>query len=280
MKLYVFTITLDGMPWLPVIYANLNATGLDWKWIVVEGVAAPVNCTSHCQSLPPRLSNDGTTQFMESLATDPRVAHIKKELWQGKVEMCNAALATIKEPCLLMEMDSDEIWLAHTIDQFYDMVEKDFVPCTAYQFRCRYFLGPGIVTHGFGAYGNYTEYEWIRAWTFLPGMTFNTHEPPVMSVNYKSRLIVDIIFDHYAWFSRKQVEFKCAYYGYANGVEGWERLQKNTVWPAKLKDYLPWVDDNAQVIKSETDYQNQLVCNLCDKAFAPKTLNNPATGPL
>lgn len=61
-------------------------------------------------------------------------------------------------------------------------------------------------------------------------------------------------FDHYAWVLEEQVARKCAYYAgalnplghlYTAGVDGWRRLQENNKWPARVGDYLPWVQDNS-----------------------------------
>ncbi len=56
-----------------------------------------------------------------------------------------------------------------------------------------------------------------------------------------------LIFDHYAYVYESQVRFKQRYYGYADAVDHWRKLQAHTDFPCKLKDFLPWVTDNAIV---------------------------------
>ena len=93
MKLHVLTIVLDGMPTLPAIFFNLNALKLDWTWHVVEGAAANTNCTKWCAQQQPRLSLDGTSEFLDMISRHPRVKLYRKPWWAGgKVEMVNAPL--------------------------------------------------------------------------------------------------------------------------------------------------------------------------------------------
>lgn len=255
MKVAFFSIVLDGMPWITFHYPEFRRLSFDWEWHVVEGVAAPVKDTKWCRKIPARLSNDGTTKYLESLNFDPRVKLYKKELWNGKVEMVNAPLKNIKQPCLLWEIDSDECWKA---DQF-SLMRRMFIrepDRSSAQFICRYFVGPDIISISKGSYGN-RSYDWLRVWRFNPGMTFVTHEPPVLDgiqddlkFSQEETSRAGLIFDHYAYALRKSVEFKQSYYGhgkYSNAVKKWEALQRNQTWPALLRDFFPWVDDNALV---------------------------------
>lgn len=260
-----FTIVRDGMPWITKHYPVFKSLDLEWRWIVVEGTAANTNCTSWCAPVMPRLSNDGTTDYLIDLAKqDDRVHHIPAFLWRGgKVEMCNWALGLIAQPCLLWQVDSDEVWRKEQIQTVARLFIENPWFNSAF-FWCRYFVGPDIVTLGRDCYGNNTAYEWKRVWRFEPGMRFKTHEPPFLAAVQDRPMPHDMtenhgcVFDHYAYATEAQVRFKQEYYAgknnpcghlYANAVEGWKRLQKNDKWPVKLKDYLPWVDDRAQAIR-------------------------------
>lgn len=257
MKVVFFSIVLDGMPWVTFHYPEFRKLAFDWEWHVVEGVAASVKDTQWCRSIPPRLSNDGTTQYLDSLEFDSRVRLYRKKSWQGKVEMVNAPLKNVTEPCLLWEIDSDECWTADQLSKMRRMFIREPTRASA-QFFCRYFVGPNIVASTPGAYGN-REYDWLRVWRFEPGMRFLTHEPPVLvaadgTTNDDYRFTqaetshAGLVFDHYAYALRKSVEFKQSYYGhgkYANAVKGWERLQRNQTWPARLSRFFSWVDDEA-----------------------------------
>ena len=45
MKVYFFTIVLDGMPFITHHLPVFNRLSFDWEWRIVEGVELPDNCT-------------------------------------------------------------------------------------------------------------------------------------------------------------------------------------------------------------------------------------------
>lgn len=255
LPLHIFTIVLDGMPFLPMQLATFNRLQCDWTWHIVEGAARNVNCTSWCKTQYPRVSNDGSHEFIREMVNHPRI-HVRwGPDWKGgKVEMCNAAIELIDEPCVLLECDADELWLPSQLDKIADILSTGSANCL--YFFCRYFVGPNLVTSGENCYGN-NPGEWLRAWRFIPGMTFSKHEPPVLrGVNERSQehaftreLTRDLglVFDHWAYVFESQVAYKEKFYGYDNAVAHWSRLQIHPgPWPVKLRDFLPWVDDRAK----------------------------------
>lgn len=260
MRLLVQTIVLDGFPFLPLIHAELRKlVNIDWSWVVCEGVASPSACTRWCAQTPPRLSNDGTTQYLEALCKfDPRVIHHKKEQWAGKLAMLNEPLRYLHEPAVLLQIDSDEIWTAELITKIHSMLAQRGKKNCAY-FYCRYFVGRNIVITSRDTYGNQASYEWHRAWRVEPGVRWQSHEPPKL-VNFEERPFtheetekLGLVFDHFSWATEKQVEEKSRYYGssnnrehgkdYADAVKNWKRLQENETWPADLQKFLPWVGE-------------------------------------
>lgn len=256
LPLHIFSIALDAMPWITLIYPELRKLNVEWSWSVVEGVAAPENCTSWCTRQNPRLSNDGTTEYLDSLAFDQRVRVFRSEMWHGKVSMCNEPLKHLFGEGVLIQMDSDEIWRASQLESISKMF-SDNPSKNCAMFRCRYFVGPDIVITSRNGYGNNEAYEWNRAWRFKRGMRFKTHEPPVIDgmkeVPFTHRETeAALTFDHFSWATENQVDFKCRYYAgsnnpkaalYKNGLEGWKALQKNEQWPVKLDKFLPWVGE-------------------------------------
>lgn len=261
MKVVFLTLVLDGLPWIASHYWEWRKLGFPWEWRVVEGVAAPQNCTSWVAPMAPRLSNDGTTELLDSLATlDPRVILFRKSLWPGKVSMLNAALKTMDESCLLVEVDSDELWTAGQITKLRQMF-IDHPDTNAAYFRCRYFVGPDIcISNTDGeSFGNHHAYEWQRAWRYQPGMVFETHEPPKMAglkmnpFPHMETSGAGLVFDHFAYATEAQVAFKMNFYGsssnakgelYRNGITGWRKLQANTKWPVtNLAEFMPWVGE-------------------------------------
>jgi hypothetical protein len=250
-NIYFLTIVLDGMPYiahhLPVF--NALPPWINWSWHVVEGVARPVNDTRWCQEITPRLSTDGTTEYLKSITYHPRVNYHMSTSWNGKTRMCNFPLATIREPGLLWQVDSDEIWRTNQITRLARMMERSDRNCA--DFKCRYFVGQNIVVDRVpGTWTNDYRIMWRRVWKFEPGMEFASHEPPVIAGQARVPFTVDdteklgLVFDHYAYATEAQLRFKQQYYGYSGALDGWQRLQQNTVWPAPLRNFFPWVKDN------------------------------------
>jgi hypothetical protein len=250
MKLHIITIALDAMPFIAMHLPVFRALPFPWTWTIIEGVAAPSFCTKWCNEIAPRLSKDGTTQYLDSIRFDTRVRVFRSELWDGKVSMVNKALKHIHEPGLLLQVDADELWTADQLIKLHDLFTRDPSRNMAW-FYCRYFLGPDIVITSRSNYGNNVEYEWQRAWRFEPGMKFRTHEPPVIEdirpkpFTHAETERAGLVFDHMAYVTEAQLRFKEHYYGYPDALAHWRKLQHNTKWPARVRDFLPWVEDKA-----------------------------------
>lgn len=246
--IHFFTIVLDGMPWITHHLPVFHRLPCEWDWTIIEGVAAPVKDTAWCRSISPRLSLDGTHEYLQSLAWHPRVLHISRLLWHGKSAMCNAALQAMKSPGLLWQVDADEIWDWQRIMWMVQAFENSPSRNCA-DFYCRQFLGPNIVVDRIPGTWSNEWFCWSRVWKFEPGMQFATHEPPVILGQERRRFSQDecnklgIEFDHYAYATEAQVRFKQEYYGYEGAVDGWRRLQENHRWPVFLRDFLPWIKD-------------------------------------
>lgn len=262
MKVVFVTIVLDGMPFITHHYWQWQWLSVPWEWKIAEGVAAPERDTFWVRPMPPRLSNDGTTQFLDSIAAfDSRVQLFRKALWPGKAAMLNKLLETIYEPVLLVEVDHDETWSAEQIEKMVALFERH-PKKNAGLFRCKYHVGPNLVTSPYGSFGNHTEYEWLRAWRYECGMRFSKHEPPVMdgltlnAFTHEETEKAGLVFRHYAYATEAQVKWKQEYYGsssnpkghlYAGIIEKWRTLQNVTQFPVRLQDYFPFVDDKAMV---------------------------------
>ncbi len=204
--------------------------------------------TRWCQPQTPRLSNDGTTQFLKDLWDHPRVTVNQHPKWHGKTEQVNVCLEEFTEPGVLLECDCDEIWSPAQLEELVSLF-KDRTDIAQANFFCRYFVGSNIIITSTDSYGNRPT-EWARAWRFKPGMSFKTHEPPVMerlldgicATRYHTKS-EGLVFDHYAYAFEKTVAAKESFYGYRDAVKHWRRLQENDKWPiGDLHEYLPWVD--------------------------------------
>jgi len=249
MKLVIFTIVLDGEPYIERHLPIFEQLRLDWEWRIAEGAASNTHCTKWCRPQLPRLSRDGTAEYLTKISTHPRVKLFRKQFWDGKIEQCNTCISDINEPCILLQVDVDEIWRGDQLEGIVRLFESRPEAMRAF-FWCRYFLGSRIVATSTDGYGN-REGEWLRAFRFKPGMTFLCHEPPILSGNKGVAVKRDetralgLVFDHFAYALERQVAYKEQFYGYANAVKHWKRLQRNTKWPVNLKDFLPWVGDGA-----------------------------------
>jgi len=257
-KTYFLTIVLDGMPWLPCVYAALLKLSFAWEWHIAEGAAMPIGCTSWCKPQDARLSQDGTHEFLKAVGSDPRVKVCSETSWPGKVAMFNRLLSNIAELCLVWQIDSDELWSPGQIECARHLMCHEREKHAAF-FRCRYYVGAGIRTTSTEGYGNHSAYEWRRLWRFEPGMRFQSHEPPVWQHDPALKLphldqqytaSLGLVFDHMAWVTEAQARYKCAFYGYGEeGLKGWLKLQANQTWPVQLGAFLPWVKDQTTALR-------------------------------
>lgn len=272
LPIHFFTIVLNGEPFIRYHEQMLLDLDCPWHWHIVEGVASLVKDTAWSVAagghIPPEVhnrgkSNDGTTEYLDDLkARYPnRVTIYRKPedvFWDGKQEMVSAPIPNIQEPCLLWQIDADELWTAdqvHTVRQkFIDHPER-----TAAYFWCNYYVGPekGVSTRY--NYAQNPKQEWLRVWRFEPGMKWDKHEPPVLAGYRPDGTVYDIgqlapfkhremelcgaVFDHFAYTTREQARFKEAYYGYTNAVEQWQALQHVASGSGHLRDYFAWVSD-------------------------------------
>lgn len=249
MKLVIFTIVLDGMPFIQWHLPIFQKLKCDWKWIVVEGTAQNKCSTKWCQPQKERHSNDGTLEYLESIKDDRISVH--KGRWQSKDGMVEFATMGIKESCILMQIDADEIYKPETIDKIVQLFEKDnelWEICMP----CRFFVGKNLICVGENCWSN-REFEWARAWRFQPGDRFKSHEPPILEPRRgytywrKESQNHGLTFDHYAYALKKQVEYKEQFYGYKGLTNQWMALQKCDVFPQQLNRFFPFVDDRVIV---------------------------------
>lgn len=206
--------------------------------------------TKWCARQQPRLSRDGTNEYLKSISVHPRVRIIEKEEWPSKDAMCNAAVNEIREPCILHQIDSDEVWSAEQLEKIYRLM-MTLPKYNVMHYYCRMFLGQNIVTTGTNSYGN-NQGEWIRTWRYKPGMAFGSHEPPrlmgceVPVITRDETKAHGLVFDHYSYVFENQVAYKGQFYKYPSILSYWRRLQNNKNWPVqRLKSILPWVDERA-----------------------------------
>jgi hypothetical protein len=276
MQLHFFTIVLNGMPFLLEQYQVLiHLKGIDWHWHVVEGVAdlkldtawsVPFGGTIPESCHKDGLSVDGTTSFLDHVqAVFPERVHIYRlntgKFWNGKLEMVNAPLGDIPPGSLLWQLDADELWTPEQITTIYNYFEDNDDVVAAF-FWCNFWVGENLKIVNRRCYGNRPEIEWLRVHRTTPGCKWLSHEPPILGsctdiplgrvLSHRETENMHCVFEHHAYTFEHQVAFKESFYGYPGAVEAWKRLQNTTDLPVLLKDYFPWVHDDAIVDRVET----------------------------
>lgn len=252
MRLNIVSIVLDGMPFIAQHLPVFNRLVIPWHWYIVEGAAMNTHCTSWCKPQQPRLSRDGTTEYLATLRGHPRITVIQKQQWDGKVEMFNTAVLQFPlEECVLLEVDVDEFWS----DAQLELIHHEFETnrnLARIQFACNYYVGQNIEITTLDNYGN-RQTEWMRVWRWHPGGRFKSHEPPELdclsgwTMPRQDAVCKGLVFEHHAYVLPAQVRFKEEYYGYAHALENWQRLQSNKTWPVTdLRKFLPWVDPGVE----------------------------------
>lgn len=276
LQIHFFTIVLDGMPFISWHLEQFKKLRFPWVWHVVEGVALLKHDTAWSlatggkvpEILPSKYpSRDGTSAYLDLIAGpyNPvgKVQVYRKccgQRWDGKIEMVREATRRIKEPCLLWQIDADELWTTEQIEECRHMFIAN-PDATAARFRCHYFVGPNLVITTRETYGNH-DGEWLRVWRYQPGDFWMKHEPPLLlrdgqDVGFIKPLGYDetekrgLVFQHFAYATEPQLRWKESYYGYPKAVAHWRLLQNFTSFPTLLRDFFPWVKDAAKVDRAE-----------------------------
>lgn len=273
LPVHFFTIVRCGQPFIRWHLDQFKQLPFRWVWHCVEGVADLKHDTAWSVPAGGRAPivgrDDGTLAYLNSIqglhGDNGRVRLTSRccgRKWDGKIEMVREPLRHINEPCLLVEVDSDELWTAAQLITMRDLFLEN-PEATAAIYRCHYFVGPDLVITNYEVYGNH-DGEWRRTWLFKPGDTWERHEPPVLTrkhpiscardnvaninpLGYDKTVPEDLVFQHFAYATEQQLKFKEGYYAYRGAVEAWKRLQAHKEFPCRLADFFPWVKDDAIV---------------------------------
>ncbi len=276
LPVHFFTIVLNGEPYISKHIERFLQLPFSWHWHIIEGVADLKHDTAWglhngggiTEDIHEKgRSNDGTTEYLDWLqATYPDNVSIYRKpdnvFWDGKREMINAPLSTIKTTCLLWQVDVDELWTVEQIStarkMFIDEPNK-----TAAFYWCWFFVGMENIVSTRHCYSQNPSFEWLRTWKFEPGMYWAAHEPPVLVMENDNAEQVNVasinpfmhdeteqhglVFQHYAYAIPQQLWFKEKYYGYHNAMEQWHGLLTDNDYPVTLKKHLAWVTDETKI---------------------------------
>ncbi|MEH2106292.1 FkbM family methyltransferase [Nostoc sp.] len=281
LPIHFFTIVLNGQPFIQYHIEVFKHLPFKWHWHIIEGVADLKHDTGWSVKLGANISEemhkngrsyDGTTEYLDEVAQlyPTQVTIYRKPegvFWDGKREMVNAPLVNIKEECLLWQVDVDELWtleqICTTREMFISNPEK-----TAAFYWCWCFVGEKLIISTRNCYTQNPQLEWLRTWRFKPGAFWAAHEPPVLvetslDGEYQNVAVINpflhqetekigLVFQHFAYVTAKQLQFKEQYYGYSNAAYEWQTLQETTKFPVLLREYLSWVTDETRVDTAET----------------------------
>lgn len=250
----IFTIAYNAMPFIEQHYPEFCRLTIPWRWIIIEGAAMNNFDTKWCRPQLPGISTDGTLEYIESIL-DPRVLVISRPKWNSKTEMVNSAVAQIIEPCVLLEVDADEVHTAENIEKIHRVLSDNPAGIGRIRMPCRFFVGPDLICVGTNCWSN-RDKEWLRAWNYVPGMRFISHEPPSLQCFNMSRTIerpeairLGLTFNHYAYVTPQQVKYKERFYGYTGLYESWKRLQQHDKFPVRLDEFFPFAKPSPMVVR-------------------------------
>jgi glycosyltransferase involved in cell wall biosynthesis len=278
LPVHFFTIVLNGEPFIRYHLDVFRKLPFRWHWHVVEGVASLVHDTAWSVAAGGRidvaahvdgLSADGTTAYLdESAMREPERMTIYRKppgvFWDGKREMVSAPLRNIREECLLWEVDADELWTSKQIEAMRQLFLEQSERTAAY-YWCHYIPAPGAVISTRYNYAENPAQDWLRTWRYRPGDQWKAHEPPSLLRPQRTGSIdvgtevpflhdeteeAGAVFQHFAYATEAQVQFKETYYGYRDAVARWRELRdalRVAPGPLRLGDYLPWVTDDTLV---------------------------------
>lgn len=267
LPVHFFTIVYNGMPFIEKHLAVFKQLPFEWHWHIIEGAAKLVGDTAwsipNGGQLPTNaslLSTDGTKEYLDKIAAEfPRniTLYRSTRYWQGKTEMISAPMNSLPAEALLWEIDVDEIWKTNQIITLVNQFAKNPLR-TGAMFYCRFFVGPHQIADNLGLYGNNSLWEWRRVWKYCVGDSWGSHEPPsllrkcgdafqdVMKINpftHEETWNMGLIFDHLAYTTKEQLQFKEHYYGYSGAVEAFEKMCQDSDSEFLVNKYYSWIKD-------------------------------------
>lgn len=275
LPIHFFSLAFNGEPFVRHPIHVLRELPFPWHWHVVGGLAetepARLSARPSGSSIGGKLSHPGLTADSTLSYLDRLAAQYPDRLtiyrppgglsWPSRQRMFNAPLSSIDEECLLWRLDPGELWSVEQIIRAREL----FLACpekTAALYYCHFFVGPKLVVTTRGTYGNPGRREWLRTWRFSPGCQWTPEEQPRLCRRVQGQdmdLAVinplwqaeteahNLVFQRFAWAVRSQAEFQEVCCGYDQAALHWQRLQDHRRFPVLLRDFFPWVSDQARV---------------------------------
>jgi hypothetical protein len=241
MKIMFITPLFNGLPFLTFHYPQFIKLKLPWEWHIVEGTAMAEHGHLGVEN-----STDGSFEYVRSLRHDKRVVFTRHVALKDMTDAMNVPMVHVTEETLLFKLDHDEVWTTAQIETIHALFQSRPEKNHAL-FWCRYYIGPDIVVTTRNTWGN-SSGEWPRAWRVKPGDRWASEVPPRIDGQRINAFSQDETEAH-GLVMEEQATAKEARYFQKGTLDGWRRLQANTQWPCRLKDFFPWVQPETMADK-------------------------------
>lgn len=222
------------------------------------------------------ISNDGTSVYINKLKEENPIeifVHrtLYGQMWKDKITMLKT-LHQIEFPCVMIEIDVDEIWTTKQLEKIYELFIKPNNNKRCMYFHCHYFITPNHVTITPDLPTHQNQYEWIRAWRYDKGDIWTLHAPPHINhlisgtdkwmdiFGYKcfrhfETELNGLVFTHYSYTEESVMKFKEQFYGRPGLVEKWEFVSRyNGPYPFEVSQFFSWLQNGTFIDIPEHDY--------------------------
>lgn len=267
LPVHFFTLVWNGMPFIKHHLSIFEKLPFNWHWHIIEGPACHGQDSgskyheSRGGFIPEDVKDDGTLAYLKELSNHSKVTVYSRQDWKGKVDMANAPLKNINAPCVLWQVDSDELYSVDLLEKAYRIFmlrpDKNIGILSFFQF-----VGPNKyvirLSHYEKSLDTWGTHDYPRLWRYEPGLKWVSHAPPAMSIKEPKAFKVDVSFYHYSYVYEQQIRFKGSYYGYKDFLSKWNDLQK-TSGEVKLGEFFPWLK-GSQV--TADDWKGEHLINL------------------
>lgn len=265
-----FSIIHNGMHHLMHNEQYLNILGSCDKWVVVEGASLSNGSTRWCNEFPSEFhknggSIDGTREFLLDIAKKTEKLHlvISNGFWSSKDHQVNRAIEEVKkitDKCWLWEIDIDEQWDTHQMDQAESELQRIGAKAGCFKSIC--FIGKNL--RAIGDWGEARTYGYTRLWKW-EGERFICHEPPVLEgLMGIDPMMLTPVFKHFNYYFEEDVLFKDRWYGgHENIYERWKLINSldRRFFPMHISNLIvgPWGNSDSSIIYDDCEEDRKIV---------------------
>lgn len=281
LPIIIYTIVINGMPFITYHFNIFKETNRYFQWHIIEGFGVGLenknrykkNMKLNEKYIYKGLSTDGTTLYLNKLKNENKeevFIHRREygNIWSNKSEMIRIT-HNINFKCVLIEIDVDELWNSNQIIKISDLFEETNKRCMF--FHCHYFITPSYVTITKNVPTHANSYEWLRAWIYEKGDIWKCHEPPFLynlntkTYNYDKLFgnkclkhdfteMNGLVFTHYSWTEENIVKFKEDFYEKEGLYNKWKEVENyKGELPFEVSKYFYWFKKGTYIDKPEND---------------------------